>query len=230
MLRDCNECETEYRAEPRYLNRGQGLFCSRRCSSLYHGRLRAVKHEPNTMCSWCGIDFYRKESRKKSKSETYYCSVEHQNLGAENGIHLTGPADSIAREPNKCSYCTLPMSKNGRPGASIHTDCKRKNIIDAWLSGNNSITLSRSRSDGHPVDTKGFVKRYLLDIRGDQCEVCGWNEKAPDGRSIIQMDHINGNCFDNRPENLQLLCPNHHAMTPTYGILNRGSGRAHRRR
>jgi hypothetical protein len=105
-------------------------------------------------------------------------------------------------------------------------ECHDKHIIELWLNGDNSITLT----NGFNKDTKSFVKRYLIEVRGDKCEVCGFNEKAPDGRSIIQMDHINGNCFDNRPENLKLLCPNHHAMTSTYGSLNRNSGRAHRRK
>lgn len=100
-------------------------------------------------------------------------------------------------------------------------------LIHEWLSGDNHVTLSISR-DGKVVDTKSFVKQYLLTIRGDKCEDCGFDKHGPYG-SIIQMDHINGDCFDNRPENLKLLCPNCHAMTPTYGSRNKNSGRFTRR-
>ena len=47
------------------------------------------------------------------------------------------------------------------------------------------------------------------------CEICGgteWN-----GKPIpLQVHHMNGNNRDNRLENLQVLCPNCHALTDSY--------------
>ena len=36
----------------------------------------------------------------------------------------------------------------------------------------------------------------------------------------LELDHINGNNKDNRLVNLRLLCPNCHALTPTYRSRN----------
>ena len=57
--------------------------------------------------------------------------------------------------------------------------------------------------------------RALTVLRGWQCECCKnveWN-----GRPIpLEVHHINGDNTDNRLENLQILCPNCHALTENW--------------
>lgn len=61
------------------------------------------------------------------------------------------------------------------------------------------------------------LRKYLLEegILEHKCSFCGlseWlNQPIP-----IELDHINGNNMDNSLENLRILCPNCHALTPTY--------------
>lgn len=73
----------------------------------------------------------------------------------------------------------------------------------------------------HPYQSFKLKNRLLQEgIKIHQCESCGiteWMERpAP-----LELDHINGINYDNRLENLRLLCPNCHAQTETYRGKNK---------
>jgi hypothetical protein len=56
------------------------------------------------------------------------------------------------------------------------------------------------------------------------CENTTWTIKGETYPLPLELEHINGNHFDHRLENLTFLCPNCHTFTPTYKgkNLNRG--------
>lgn len=62
------------------------------------------------------------------------------------------------------------------------------------------------------IDYKSsLLKERLINagIKESKCELCGYTEN-------LELHHINGNHYDNRLENLQILCPNCHAKTDNY--------------
>ena len=68
------------------------------------------------------------------------------------------------------------------------------------------------------------IRQILTEVRGYKCECCGLAEWQ--GKEIVlQVDHINGDPYDNTPENLRLICPNCHSQTDTFAGANRGNGR-----
>ena len=63
----------------------------------------------------------------------------------------------------------------------------------------------------------GKLKKRLFEsnLKKEQCEICGrteWNgQKIP-----LELHHINGDNTDNRINNIQIICPNCHALTNNY--------------
>lgn len=59
-----------------------------------------------------------------------------------------------------------------------------------------------------------YIRRHSL--LKDECAICGlapkWNGKA----LKLQLDHIDGNAFNNLFDNLRILCPNCHTQTETF--------------
>lgn len=114
---------------------------------------------------------------------------------------------------------------------SISDICRKFNIN---TEGGNYRTVSKHlsrlgldithfirHSKYNPADVTTAGKRkqlrdYLLRTQGHVCFECKRTEWG--GQPIpLEMDHIDGNNFNNVVENVRMLCRNCHALTPTFG-------------
>ena len=92
--------------------------------------------------------------------------------------------------------------------------------IQTWLKGEHKGWSGKCRQ------LSLFVRNHLKHTRGSACEICKWDGHHPDdGRSLTEIDHIDGDAENCRPENLKIVCPNCHSMTPTYRARNKNSKR-----
>jgi hypothetical protein len=69
------------------------------------------------------------------------------------------------------------------------------------------------------------LRKALLDAGAqERCVMCGVGPVWRGRPLTLEVDHVNGQWWDNRPGNPRLLCPNCHAVTDTF----RGRARAAR--
>ena len=121
----------------------------------------------------------------------------------------------------KCINCGKPLTNRQQKYCCV--DCqveyRYKCDVEKWKNGE----LKGCDKNG---EISNFVRRYMFEKVGYKCEVCGFNTPNQyTGLTILQIHHIDGNCMNNNEENLQVLCPNHHALTDNFGRLNTNSGR-----
>ena len=75
--------------------------------------------------------------------------------------------------------------------------------------------------NGKLVQSNNLKKRLINEgLKQHKCEFCGITEWRGQP-TPIELDHINGDRYNNTIENLRLLCPNCHAQTDTYRGKNK---------
>lgn len=74
------------------------------------------------------------------------------------------------------------------------------------------IPASYYINNNKPLASDKLKKKLLKEgIKEARCECCGLTQWQ--GTQIpLELHHINGNHFDNNLDNLQILCPNCHAL------------------
>jgi 5-methylcytosine-specific restriction endonuclease McrA len=189
-------------------NLGVGLRMLRR---QYEERVAAYEANPKR-CEQCG------EGMTYGQRHGRFCSMSCSNRRVVRRAR-SGPFS--------CLHCGHDLAISGRRFCSVaHAHAYNQGVVvNAWLRGEIS-----GASDKDPEQLRSPIRRYLLEKAGRKCAVCGWNEVNPVTlQPPLHIDHIDGNSRNHAPDNLRVLCPNCHALTPTYGALNYGKGRKRKR-
>jgi hypothetical protein len=99
---------------------------------------------------------------------------------------------------------------------SCNQQYRKKQYIERWLAGNEDGMRGED-------SLSTIIREYMLIESQYKCSKCGWNEVNPHTNKVpLEIDHIDGDWRNNAKTNLQVLCPNCHALTATYKGANKG--------
>lgn len=96
----------------------------------------------------------------------------------------------------------------------------------AWNKGIKTSYVDRVAKKSCLEDChKTIIRGYLLETRGCQCEECGFDKNIlrKNGSCILEVHHIDGNSKNDKENNLQIVCPNCHALTENFRYNNKSS-------
>lgn len=132
---------------------------------------------------------------------------------------------AITKEHIICKYCGKDLYGTFNKkfcSNQYQQDYQYNEYIKQWKLG---------KKDGIKgvYQISSYVKRYLFEKYDNKCCLCGWNKINVFSKTIpLEIHHIDGDYHNNSEDNLQLLCPNCHSLTPNYKSLNTGNGRKER--
>ena len=121
VAKSCLTCQISFQAPLKEIRRGNGKYCSLRCSvqanSIKFKKLRV----PNTTCAWCAKEFWMPPRRKTySKSGLNFCTrlckdhaqrlggleaIQPDHYGTGTSVHYRALA--LRSLPNRCASCSF---------------------------------------------------------------------------------------------------------------------------
>ena len=141
------------------------------------------------------------------------------------------------------NYYNMKVIKKNRREESFNRKKVYQSVYESCLNAHHDKKISSNISEkvvrdlvrhlkGKKIVKSNEIFKYistLLEKYDEKCSLCGWRQKHPvTGTVPLEVDHLNGDSDNNSEENLRLLCPNCHSLSPNFRNLNKGKGRAWR--
>ena len=214
--------------------RSKKKFCNHSCAAQYNNKIKSHLSEATKSAISEGLKKYNNSLTDELKWEKY-CKRFNIKLSFEEYIEKIKKSrkkrqniKGLKKEQHYCMMCGKEIHNNNTTFCS--NDCRKKfenkqyeEYIERWKNGEEC---------GHTPCFKihKYVRRYLFEKYNNSCQKCGWNKENPYTNSVpLQIHHIDGDCTNNSEENIQLLCPNCHALTENFGSRNKNSKRIFRK-
>ena len=146
-------------------------------------------------------------------------SDEQIILASKNSLTATSAAAKLG-----IKYETYKVHAK-RLGVFV-TNASGKGTNKPKIDGIGKIPLKEIFEGKHPEYQSNKLRQRLFaeKIKSEKCEICGISEWF--GKKLsLELDHKDGNRYNHKLKNLQILCPNCHSQTDTFRGKNKsGNG------
>lgn len=145
-------------------------------------------------------------SKKCAKS--FSSKEKRQETNQKISFKLKGKTNSL--KGTKGHPITPEISAKISKSILLNTQLKRENYIKRWK-------LGLETGIGYNGRPHKYIGHYIKEKFDKKCSKCGWKGENPSShKSVLEINHIDGNKENCNEKNLELLCPNCHSLTPKY--------------
>lgn len=154
-------------------------------------------------------------TRKNNFKEKFIMAViaKWKQFSEEEFETIIMESQSWAQAAEKMGY----SSQSGSAIATLKSVCQERGIDSSHMLGQahnkNNFDYSRFRKDN--AIKPEHMKQAIIHLRGHRCELC-LNTEWQNLPIPLEVHHLDGEHLNNELENLQLLCPNCHALTENW--------------
>lgn len=117
----------------------------------------------------------------------------------------------------KCKNCGIKLIKSQK--VYCDNSCQQKYLFE-------SKTIIKF--EGGLISHQNTIRKVLKYKYGAFCYECNQGEIWNGKDLTLQVDHIDGDSDNNKPNNLRLLCPNCHTQTPTFSTRQKKDAKRNR--
>jgi hypothetical protein len=166
------------------------------------------------LCKKCNIAINYKDKINGKKFCNRSCAVSFNNS-------IKALNSRITRE---CIFCKQNFeTQKHRHSKYCSLKCSAKYRVQTT-----NLKLIKNIEDGEQILSKNIesnnamFRKYLILKNSSKCMLCGWAEINPFTKKVpIELEHKDGNCINNKLENLILLCPNCHSLSAHHKGANK---------
>lgn len=198
-------------------------------SRLSEGQLRQIvtdSHSWNDVISKCGLKTITRSLQRKLQKYNIDCSHFETFFDGKytkiNQFSKEQIQDVVNNNSNWMAIMNVFGYKSCTNVPYIKTKLEKLNIDFSNVDPKYASACARIPLEEILVlnSTYGSMSRLKVRIQKElgwehECSICKlreWNSKP----IPLEIDHINGEHYDNRIDNLRFICPNCHAQTDTY--------------